>query len=80
MELYFGLLIILAAYFIKGFSGFGPALIIVPFFTILYDAPSALVLAVIFDMFAGAFLMYSVRKEIDWRFVLVIFIVIYYSN
>jgi uncharacterized membrane protein YfcA len=76
MELYLGLLIILTAYFIKGFSGFGPALIIVPFFTILYDAPSALLLAAVFDMFAGATLIHAVRKEMDWRFVLTIFTVL----
>ncbi len=73
MELFFGLLVILIAYFIKGFSGFGPALVIVPLFTLLYDAPSALVLAAVFDFFAGGILIYSVRKEIHWRFVLTVF-------
>ena len=68
MEIYFGLLIILLAYFIKGFSGFGPALVIVPLFTLLYDAPSALLLAAVFDVFAGGILLRSVWKEIDWKF------------
>jgi uncharacterized membrane protein YfcA len=74
MELYLGLLIILIAYFVKGLSGFGPALIIVPFFTLLYDPSSALVLAAVFDFFAGAVLLLTVRKAIDWGFVFSIFI------
>ncbi len=74
MEIYFGLLVILIAYFIKGFSGFGPALVIVPFFTLLYDAPSALILAAVFDFFAGGILIHSVRKEINWHFVWAVFI------
>jgi len=76
MELYLGLLLILIAYFVKGFSGFGPALIIVPSFTILYDAPSALLLAAVFDVFAGGSLIHAVRKEINWRFVLSVFAVL----
>jgi len=73
IELALGILVIIVAYFIKGFSGFGPALIIVPFFTILYDPPSALVVAALFDFFAGLILLFTVRKEIRWSFVLSIF-------
>jgi uncharacterized membrane protein YfcA len=74
MEILFGILIIFAAYFVKGFSGFGPSLIIVPFITLLYDPSSALILTAFFDFFAGAILIYSVRKEVNWSFVLSIFI------
>jgi uncharacterized membrane protein YfcA len=74
MEIVFGILVIVVAYFIKGFSGFGPALIIVPFFAILYDPPSALVIAALFDFFAGLILVYTVRKEIRWPFVFSMFI------
>jgi uncharacterized membrane protein YfcA len=74
MELIFGMLVIIVAYFVKGFSGFGPSLVIVPFITLLYDPPSALVLAAFFDFFAGCILVYSVRKDIRWPFVLSIFI------
>jgi uncharacterized membrane protein YfcA len=74
MEIVFGVVIILIAYFVKGFSGFGPSLIIVPFFTLLYDPPSALVLAAFFDFFAGVIMTISVRNKIDWRFVISIFI------
>jgi uncharacterized membrane protein YfcA len=76
MELVLGILVILSAYFVKGFSGFGPALIIVPFFAILYDPPSALVIAALFDFFAGCILVYTVRKEIRWSFVLSVFAVL----
>ena len=76
MEIIFGILVIIVAYFVKGFSGFGPALIIVPFFAILYDPTSALVIAALFDFFAGLILVYTVRKDIKWSFVLSIFIVL----
>ena len=74
MDIVLGILVILIAYFVKGFSGFGPALIIVPFFSLLYDPPSALVIAALFDFFAGGILAYTVRKEIRWSFVLLIFV------
>ena len=74
MEIIFGMLVIIIAYFVKGFSGFGPSLVIVPFITLLYDPPSALVLAAFFDFFAGCILVYSVRKDIRWPFVLSVFI------
>jgi len=74
MEITLGILVILIAYFVKGFSGFGPALIIVPFFSLLYDPPSALVIAALFDFFAGGILAYTVRKEIRWSFVLLVFV------
>ena len=74
MEITLGILVILIAYLVKGFSGFGPALIIVPFFSLLYDPPSALVIAALFDFFAGFILVYTVRKEIRWSFVLLVFV------
>jgi len=73
MELYLGMLIILIAYFVKGFSGFGPSLIIVPFFALLYDPSSALLLAAVFDFLAGAILLGTVYKRLNWRFVLSVF-------
>jgi len=76
MELVLGILVILVAYFVKGFSGFGPALIIVPFFALIYDPPSALVIAALFDFFAGCILVYTVRKDIRWSFVLSVFAVL----
>jgi uncharacterized membrane protein YfcA len=76
MELAFGISVILVAYFVKGFSGFGPALIIVPFFAIIYDPPSALVIAALFDFIAGVILVFTVRKDIRWSFVLSIFAVL----
>jgi len=74
MEIVFGIFVVITAYFVKGFSGFGPALILVPFFTLLYDPSSALLVAAFFDFFAGCYLFFSVRKEIRWSFVLSVFI------
>ena len=74
MELYLGILIILVAYFVKGFSGFGPSLIIVPFFALLYEPVSALLLTAVFDFLAGGILFLTIYKKINWPFVLSVFI------
>jgi len=63
-------LVTIAAYFIKGLSGFGPALLVVPLFTLLAGAPFALMTSAVLDLLAGAFLLRGVWKEIDWHFVL----------
>jgi uncharacterized membrane protein YfcA len=68
INLLLAMLVILAAYTVKGFSGFGPALVIVPFFTILYDPASALLVAAFFDCLAGAVLLVTVRRDINWLF------------
>jgi len=73
MEILLGMLVILVAYFVKGFSGFGPALIIVPFFTIIYDPQSALIVAAVFDFLAGCILVYQIRHQIRWHFVISVF-------
>lgn len=59
-----------AAYFIKGFSGFGPALLIVPFFTLFAGAPVALTASALLDALAGLVLLREIRKKIDWKFTL----------
>jgi len=73
MDLLFGSLVIFTAYFLKGFSGFGPALVIIPFFSFLYDPATAIAVAAVFDFISGCILTYSVRKEIQWNFVLPVF-------
>ena len=67
-------LVVFAAYFLKGFSGFGPAIVMVPFFTILYEPNTAITIATLFDFIAGLFLIWTVRKEIKWSFVFSVFI------
>lgn len=76
MEIIAGVLVIFSAYFLKGFSGFGPALILVPFLTILYDPTSAIFTAALFDFLGGGLLLYSVRKQLKWRLVLSIFLML----
>jgi uncharacterized membrane protein YfcA len=60
---------VFTAFFIKGFSGFGTALLLMPLFTMLFDADSALPTTALFDMIAGFVLIISVRKNIQWLFV-----------
>jgi uncharacterized membrane protein YfcA len=74
MELLAGILIIFTAYFLKGFSGFGPSLILVPSLSLVYDPVTAITAAALFDFVAGGILLITVRKEIHWRFVLSIFL------
>jgi uncharacterized membrane protein YfcA len=56
------------AYAIKGLTGFGPALIVVPFFTALLGIQYALPAAAIFDTIAGFLLLITVSKQISWKF------------
>ncbi|MCB0283046.1 MAG: sulfite exporter TauE/SafE family protein [Calditrichae bacterium] len=58
------------AYFVKGFSGFGPALILIPTLTIIYDPITAISYATIFDAIAGVILLSIVFRKVDWKFVL----------
>lgn len=73
MELLLAALVVFAAYFLKGFTGFGPALIMIPFFTLLFDPSTAINAATIYDFLAGAMLIVSVRKQLDWKFVIQVF-------
>ncbi len=61
---------VFAAFFIKGFSGFGTALLLVPLFTMLFGPKSALPTTALFDMIAGLVLIISVWRQIQWSFVL----------
>lgn len=73
-ELILAALVVFAAYFLKSFTGFGPAMIMIPFFAILYDPETAITTATLFDFLAGSLLLVSVRKQIQWKFVFSIFI------
>ncbi len=57
------------AFFIKGFSGFGTALLLIPLFTMLFGAKAALPTTALFDIIAGFILIISVRHKIFWPFV-----------
>jgi len=63
------LTVVFCAYFLKGFSAFGPALLIIPSFTVLYSPYLALSYSGIFDVLAGGILIATVFKTINWRFV-----------
>jgi len=67
----------LVAYYLKGFSGFGPALIFIPTMTLITDPETAIVSATFFDMMAGLILLISVFKQIDWRLVLPVSLLIF---
>jgi len=61
---------VFTAFFIKGFSGFGTALLLIPLFTMLFGAKSALPTTTLFDVIAGLFLIISIRNKILWPFVI----------
>lgn len=65
--------VVFAAYFLKAFTGFGPAMIMIPFFTILFDPGTAITAATLYDFLAGSILFISVWKQIKWKFVFSIF-------
>lgn len=68
---------VFAAYFIKGFSGFGPALILIPSLTLLFNAETAISASTYFDIIGGIILFISVRKSIDWKFVIPITLLLF---
>ena len=61
--------LIFSAYFIKGFTGFGPALILIPTLSLIFTPQEAIVLTAIFDLIAGCILLISVYKQIQWKIV-----------
>ena len=73
MEAVAALIVVLAAYFIKGLSGFGPALLMIPFLSILFDPPTAITVTALMDFLAGGLLLPGVHRELNWRFVIHIF-------
>ena len=73
MDTALGVLVVLTAYFIKGLSGFGPALVMVPFLSLLFDPTTAISVTALMDFLAGGFLLPSVRKTVQWKLVLQIF-------
>jgi len=74
MEILIPVIVILTAYFVKGLSGFGPALIMMPFLAIIYDPATAIITTTVLDFLAGSVLTYQIRHEINWRFVIPIII------
>ncbi len=60
------------AYLIKGFTGFGPALISIPILSIFYPPAQVIYLATFLDIIAGAYLLKEVYRLIDWKFVLTV--------
>lgn len=71
------LLAVFVAFFVKGFSGFGPALVLIPSLTLLYDPETAITASALFDLIAGPILFVSVRKRIDWKFVISVVIFLF---
>jgi len=61
--LYSSLLFVFLAYFLKGFSGFGPALILIPMLSVTIDPETAITAAAFFDAIAGIILFIHVRKK-----------------
>lgn len=73
-EIILASLVVFAAYFLKSFTGFGPAMIMIPFLAIIFDPSTAIITSTVFDFWAGLILLISVRKKIQWYFVFSIFI------
>lgn len=64
------ILVCVIAYFLKGFSGFGPAIVLVPTVTLLIGPQVALANSALIDLIVGAALVYVLEYEPeDWRLV-----------
>lgn len=53
-----------AAYFLKGFSGFGPAPVFVPVVAMLVDVQTAISSSAFIDLFVGFYLLFHIRITI----------------
>lgn len=62
--------IVFLAYFVKGFTGFGPALILIPFLSFFFPPSQVIYLSTLLDIFAGVYLLVSVRNLINWKLVI----------
>lgn len=60
----------LFAYMIKGVSGFGPALFLIPVLSLVFPASQAILLSTFLDMCLGFILFLMVRKRIDWKMII----------
>jgi uncharacterized membrane protein YfcA len=58
---------VVAAYFLKGFSGFGPALIFMPVASVLYGPRLALATGAVADVVVGAALLLALHYTADER-------------
>jgi len=67
MTLLISLITILFAYFVKGFSGFGPSLIIIPVLSHYMPIDSVIYLATILDLAGGLILLFRVHHLIFWK-------------
>ncbi len=67
MTLLVSLVTIFFAYFVKGFSGFGPSLIIIPVLSQFMPLDSTIYLATILDLAGGLILLLQVHHLIPWK-------------
>lgn len=65
-------LIVIVAYVVKGFSGFGPSLITMPLFALFLDIKFAVPVGAILSLIAGLVLFFSSWRYIDIKSILVL--------
>lgn len=70
LTLFFAVVTVMFAYFVKSATGFGPALIMIPIFSILFNPKQAIVLSTLFDSIAGLILLATIYKKINWPFII----------
>ncbi|MBI2323077.1 MAG: sulfite exporter TauE/SafE family protein [Chloroflexi bacterium] len=61
--------VVFGAALLRGMTGFGSALIIVPVLALLYGPVEAVLASIILDVFAGAYLLPQAWRATDWRLV-----------
>ena len=59
--------IVFAAYFLKGFTGFGPALVSVSLLSLFMDIRFVVPAVLLFDLLSGVVLMPKVHRDVNWR-------------
>ncbi len=67
---FFAIAVVFVAFFVKGFTGFGPALILIPILSNFFPARQVIYLSTLLDLFAGFYLLITVRRLINWQLVI----------
>lgn len=66
-DLLFAVLVVAAAMFVRGFTGFGGALLTVPFLSLIWGVEDAVVVVAVLQAVSGAILARRSRLDIAWR-------------
>ena len=67
IEIGFAIVIVGVALFVRGMTGFGGSLIMVPFISLVWDIRQAVVIIAVLNLTSSLFLVIESRPHVAWR-------------